>query len=95
MPRVWQRFGRKSRYYVSSATGCTAAAGALLGVTEADRERTGTMIALLALAAFIVLIEVAVVRGWVADSRDGRDWNVGNANPGRHGVVHPPAAWLD
>ena len=53
------------------------------------------MIALLALAALIVLIEVAVVRGWVADSRDGRDWNVGNANPGRHGAVHPPAAWLD
>ncbi|MFL6100226.1 MAG: hypothetical protein ACJ71T_09760 [Actinomycetales bacterium] len=53
------------------------------------------MTALLALAAFIVLIEVAVVRGWVADSRDGRDWNVGSAARGRHGVVHPPASWLD
>jgi hypothetical protein len=51
------------------------------------------MIALLALAAFIVVIEVAAVRGWVADSRDGRDWNVANAPRGAHGAVHPPANW--
>lgn len=52
------------------------------------------MIALLALAAFIVLIEVASLRGWGTDSRDGRDWTTGSPRRGRHGVVHPPAAWL-
>jgi hypothetical protein len=52
------------------------------------------MIALLVLAAFIVLIEVAAVRGWVVDSRDGHDWTVANAPRGAHGVVHPPASWL-
>ena len=52
------------------------------------------MIALLALAAFIALIEVAAVRGWGTDSRDGRDWNVASAPRGAHGAVRPPAAWL-
>lgn len=52
------------------------------------------MIALLVLAAFIVVIEVAAARGWGTDSRDGRDWTVANAPRGAHGAVHPPAAWL-
>jgi hypothetical protein len=55
-----------------------------------DRE----MIALLALAAFIVFIEVAAIRGWGADSRDSRDWTLGSPSRGRRGAVHPPASWL-
>jgi hypothetical protein len=51
------------------------------------------MIALLVLAGFIVFIEVAAIFGWVADSRDGRDWTVGNRARGAHGPVHPPASW--
>jgi len=52
------------------------------------------MIALLAIAAFIVFIEVAAVRGWGTDSRDSRDWTLGSAPRGRRGAVHPPASWL-
>jgi hypothetical protein len=52
------------------------------------------MFALLAIAAFIVFIEVAALRGWGTDSRDGRDWTTGGPARGRHGVVHPPASWL-
>jgi hypothetical protein len=52
------------------------------------------MVALLALAAFIVLIEVAALRGWGTDSRDGRDWTPVSPNGTRHGDVHPPASWL-
>jgi hypothetical protein len=52
------------------------------------------MIALLVLAAFIAFIEVAALRGWGTDSRDGRDWTTGNPRRGPHGAVHPPASWL-
>ena len=52
------------------------------------------MIALLVITAFIVFVEVAAIRGWGADSRDGRDWTVKPASRGRHGAVHPPASWL-
>ncbi|MDP9221834.1 MAG: DUF2973 domain-containing protein [Actinomycetota bacterium] len=52
------------------------------------------MIALLAIAAFIVFIEVAAIRGWGADSRDSRDWTLGSPARGRRGAVHPPASWL-
>jgi hypothetical protein len=52
------------------------------------------MAALFVLAAFIVFLEVASLRGWGADSRDGRDWTNASPSRGRHGVVHPPASWL-
>jgi hypothetical protein len=61
---------------------------------EPTIEEGQNMIALLVLAAFIVFIEVAALRGWGSDSRDGRDWTVGNPPRGAHGAVHPPASWL-
>ena len=41
------------------------------------------MSALLFLAAFIVFVELAAIRGWGVDSRDGRDWNVGELTAAR------------
>lgn len=41
------------------------------------------MSALLFLAAFIVFVELAAIRGWGVDSRDGRDWNTGELAPAR------------
>ena len=52
------------------------------------------MFALLAIAAFIVFIEVAALLGWGTDSRDGRDWTTGSASRGRRGAYHPPESWL-
>jgi hypothetical protein len=51
------------------------------------------MVALLVLAGFIVFIEVASIFGWVADSRDGRDWTPRNPVRGPRGPIHPPASW--
>jgi hypothetical protein len=49
------------------------------------------MYALLALVAFIVFIEVAALRGWGTDSRDGRDWNVPQVSAGSPRARHTPA----
>jgi hypothetical protein len=41
------------------------------------------MTAVLFLAAFIVFVELAAIRGWGVDSRDGRDWNAGESTAAR------------
>jgi hypothetical protein len=41
------------------------------------------MSAILFLAAFIVFVELAAIRGWGVDSRDGRDWNTGDSTGAR------------
>ena len=39
-----------------------------------DHELEHLMYALIGLAAFVALIELAAIFGWGVDSRDGRDW---------------------
>jgi hypothetical protein len=63
------------------------------GVGRKALEEGQDMVALLVLAGFIVFIEVASIFGWVADSRDGRDWTPRNPVRGPRGPIRPPASW--
>ena len=39
-----------------------------------EEDHTSVMTAFLVIVLALVLLDIAVIAGWTADSRDGRDW---------------------
>jgi hypothetical protein len=40
---------------------------------------------LILLLSIFVFLDIAAIKGWAPDTRDGRDWNVPNPSPAHSG----------
>lgn len=39
------------------------------------------------LVAMVLLLDLAALKGWAPDTRDGRDWTTADAHPHRRGPI--------